>query len=200
MMISEFTRLIGGFEPTEAEYQEIEKAYMESDKSKQDFCNYFVRQGGIDRLVEERAKEISRLQGELAKQRAAYEEEISKKDSLISKLQKELDKELEWRYSDCGTSMGERDYRDMAACQITKALTIQEAKSLIHREFGFDPDMITILTEANTYEVNKYNQIRVKGTFKRQPLYASSDWNYIRFECAGWQYEMVNGELCNYNS
>ncbi len=64
--------------------------------------------------------------------------------------------------------------------------------------FGFMPDRIQILREVQTFEVNKYNRQRVKDTYQREPLYDATDWNYIRFDCAGNQWELINGELLAY--
>ena len=32
----------------------------------------------------------------------------------------------------------------------------------------------------------------------REPIYNATDWNYIRFNVANLQYEMINGELEQY--
>ena len=40
--------------------------------------------------------------------------------------------------------------------------------------------------------------VREKERMERDPVYSSTDWNYIRFDCAGLQYEMINGELVRY--
>ena len=76
-----------------------------------------------------------------------------------------------------------------------KAMTDEEAKAFIADECGFDPEKIRILHEVNTYEVNKHRRIRKAGTFDRAPVYEATDWNYVRFDCACFMYELVNGEL-----
>jgi hypothetical protein len=55
-----------------------------------------------------------------------------------------------------------------------------------------------IVHKVSDYEVNKYRRLRVSGSFDRCPVYESTDWNYIRFDCASFMYELVNGELCFY--
>ena len=40
--------------------------------------------------------------------------------------------------------------------------------------------------------------LRESGTWERKPVYCSSDYNYIRFDCMGWQWELINGELQRY--
>ena len=76
-----------------------------------------------------------------------------------------------------------------------KAMTDEEAKAFIADECGFDPEKIRILHEVNTYEVNKHHRLRKSGTFDRAPVYEATDWNYVRFDCACFMYELVNGEL-----
>ena len=73
-------------------------------------------------------------------------------------------------------------------------MTDEEAKAFIADECGFNPEKIRILHEASTYDVNKHLRLRKSGTFDRAPVYESTDWNYVRFDCAYFMYEMVNGE------
>ena len=85
--------------------------------------------------------------------------------------------------------------RGMDICFVTTAKTDEEAKAFIADECGFDPEKIRILHEVNTYEVNKHRRLRKSGTFDRAPVYEATDWNYVRFDCACFMYELVNGEL-----
>lgn len=115
----------------------------------------------------------------------------------ISELNAELDRELEWKPCDrTGTNMTQERYEHLANCG--QVMSDEEAKEFIADECGFDPEKIHILHEVNTYEVNKYRRLRVAGTFDRAPVYESTDWNYIRFDCACFMYEFVNGQLCFY--
>ena len=41
-------------------------------------------------------------------------------------------------------------------------------------------------------------RLRLVGETERKPLYNATDFNYVRFDCAGWFYEMYNGELRKY--
>jgi len=52
--------------------------------------------------------------------------------------------------------------------------------------------------EVDTYEANIFHRMRKKDTFHRAPVYDATDWNYVRFDCSGRMYEMVNGELRDY--
>ena len=120
----------------------------------------------------------------------------AKRDGTIqaSELTAELDRELEWKPSDgAGTNMEQKRYEELA--KYGKAMTDEEAKAFIADECGFDPEKIRILHEVNTYEVNKHSRLRKSGTFDRAPVYESTDWNYVRFDCACFMYELVNGEL-----
>ena len=40
--------------------------------------------------------------------------------------------------------------------------------------------------------------MRVAETYEREPLYESTDWNYVRFDVCGMAYEYVNGQLMMY--
>ena len=126
-----------------------------------------------------------------------YMEEHNKIATELEKVKAELDKELEWKdCSSMGTQMSETDYLRLK--QSGKVLTHEEAKNLISREFGFNPEKITILSTVKTYESNKHYRTRVKESFERDPIYDATDWNYIRFDCAGWYYEMIDGQLKQY--
>ena len=71
----------------------------------------------------------------------------------------------------------------------------EEVKELLFEECGFSPDKIEIVTKVAAYEVNKYRQLRKSAEYDRQPLYGSTDWNYIRFNCQSFMWEFINGEL-----
>ena len=68
MMMSEFIERVG-FEPTAAEYQEIEREYMGCDVDKNQFCKEWKKNGGVQRLMRLRARRIEELEVEV-KQRA----------------------------------------------------------------------------------------------------------------------------------
>lgn len=72
MMKSEFIERVG-FEPTAAEYEEIEAEYMGCDIDKDQFCKEWKKNGGIQRLMRLRARRIEELEAELAKEKADYE-------------------------------------------------------------------------------------------------------------------------------
>lgn len=126
------------------------------------------------------------------------EKKASEKE--INSLKEQLDKELEWKPCEGGTTMEQGRYEELATAGGTRVLTEQEAKDLIYNEFGFAPEKIRIINTVHTYEANKYHLMRKSNEYIRKPVYNASDWNYIRFDCAGWQYEMVNCSLQSYES
>lgn len=147
--------------------------------------------------LQERLK-IAELERDKAKSESKfYMEEHNKVQADFEKVTALLDKELEWK--DCpnmGTQMTQADYEHLKQCGET--LTEDGAKALIAEEFGFDPCKIKIINTVDTYESNKYHRTRKKETYSRNPVNCSTDWNYIRFNCSNWYYEMINGQLYQY--
>lgn len=62
MMRSEFIERTG-FEPTAAEYEQIEQEYMGTDIDKDQFCKQWVKQGGIQRISRQRVRRIGKGRG-----------------------------------------------------------------------------------------------------------------------------------------
>ena len=193
MMMSEFIDRTG-FEPTASEYEKIEKAYYDFDGDKDAFCKAFVKDDGARKLCKARAAEIDRLNSLLLESERQYKKDMADREKRIDELTADLDKELEWKPSTgTGTNMSQSDYDHLASSG--RKMTDEKAKAFIADECGFDPEKIRIQHEVNTYEVNKYRRLRKSGTFDRAPMYESTDWNYVRFDCACFMYELVNGEL-----
>lgn len=193
MMMSEFVERTG-FQPTADEYEQIESAYYNFDGDKDAFCKAFVEQGGELKIYKARAEEIARLRSQMLEIEKEHKREMADRDRRIDQLTAELDKELEWKPSTgTGTNMEQSRYEDLASSG--RVMTDEEAKAFIADECGFDPEKIRILHEVNTYEVNKHRRLRKSGAFDRAPVYEATDWNYVRFDCACFMYELVNGEL-----
>lgn len=193
MLMSEFIDLTG-FTPTYEEYRKIEESYYSFDGDKDAFCKAFVNDNSALRFCEARAVEIERLGSLLMENERQNKKDIADRDRRIDELLAELDYELEWKPSDsAGTNMTQERYEHLADCG--QVMSDDEAKSFIADECGFAPEKIHILHEVNTYQVNKHRRLRVAGTFDRAPVYESTDWNYVRFDCACFMYELVNGEL-----
>ena len=197
MMMSEFVERTG-FEPMPDEYEKIEEEYYHFDGSKDDFCKSWLADSGILKAAQARAEKISQLRSELLELDRANRMETDDYERRIEQLKAQLDRELEWELcADAGTRMSQRAYEDLAGAGT--AMTDEEAKAFIANECGFDPEKVVILHEVSTYEVNKYRQLRPAARFTRQPIYNATDWNYIRFDCACFMYELVNGELHFYS-
>jgi hypothetical protein len=84
-------------------------------------------------------------------------------------------------------------------CDISTVLTDEEAILLINKEFGFEASKIEILHEAEL-DITEQGARYVKTEqVSRPPMYASTDWNYVRFNVhcrpATWYYEMINAQL-----
>ena len=93
MMKSEFIERTG-FEPTEAEYREIEAEYMGYDIDKDEFCKTWKKQGGIQRLMRLRARRIEELEAELVKEKNDYDRMDAQYCEKINRLNDEKNSEL----------------------------------------------------------------------------------------------------------
>lgn len=94
MMKSEFIERTG-FEPTEAEYREIEAEYMGCDIDKDEFCKTWKKQGGIQRLMRLRARRIEELEAELIKEKNDYDRMDAQYCEKINRLNDEKNSELD---------------------------------------------------------------------------------------------------------
>lgn len=195
MLMNEFIERTG-FEPTAEEYAEIEEKYYNFDGDKDAFCKEFSK-NSFSEMLKLRKEKIEKLQSDLLEQDKAFRAETRKMEQEIKRLQSDLDKELEWKpCTTAGTTLKQADYEKLES--FGRVLTNEEAKQIIYDEFGFAPDKVTIIHTVSAYEVNKYHQLRTAETFERKAVYDASDYNYIRFDCANWFYEMVNGEIERY--
>lgn len=79
-----------GFEPTEAEYREIEAEYMGCDIDKDEFCKAWKKQGGIQRLMRLRARRIEELEAELVKEKNDYDRMDAQYCTKINELEKQI--------------------------------------------------------------------------------------------------------------
>lgn len=197
MTIKEFTERTG-FYPTYEHYKFIEKSYMDFDDDKDAFCKAF--RDNTDGIAEKITREVERFveeQTELGMhEHDAMEERIARQAGIINDLQAQLDKELDWKpCKNAGTQMTQTDYQNLAADKFAKSMTDEEAANFIAEELGFNAERVRIIRKTETYEVNKHHRMRVAETYEREPLYGSTDWNYVRFDVCGMTYEYVNGQL-----
>ena len=200
MLRSEFETLTGIY-PSEMLYSVIEEFYNDSKLDKHEFCEKY--KFNADGLAERIQEEANELEAEKAQQ--AYFEvrelkaDLDKMRMDRNRLKDQLDRELDWKPAEhIGTNMKQKEYQKLLECCTTEVLSDEEAVKRISELFGFMPEKIQILREVQTFEVNKYHRLRVKDTYQREPLYDATDWNYIRFDCAGNQWELINGELLAY--
>jgi hypothetical protein len=124
-----------------------------------------------------------------------YEEKIA----AIEKEKEQLAARAKSMRTPTGTRMTQEDYARLAESGGALALGDAEAILLINKEFGFEAARLEILREAEV-DVTEEGARRVKTEkAKREPMYAASDWNYIRFNVrtapATWYYEMINANL-----
>lgn len=100
-----------------------------------------------------------------------------------------------------GTNLPQEDYLKLEQEFGVQTLTDAEAVLLINREFGFEAGRIQILHETGVVNAEKSGGERgvILDKIPRKPLYAATDWNYVRFNVrtvpADWYYEMINGDL-----
>lgn len=200
MLRSEFETLTGIY-PSEMLYSVIEEFYNDSKLDKHEFCEKY--KFNADGLAERIQEEANELEAEKAQQ--AYFEvrelkaDLDKMRMDRNRLKDQLDRELDWHPAEhTGTNMKQKEYQKLLECYTSEVLSDEEAVKRISELFGFMPEKIQILREVQTFEVNKYGRLRVKDTYQREPIYDATDWNYIRFDCAGNQWEIVNDELLAY--
>lgn len=193
MMMSEFVERTG-FQLTHNEYAKIEADYYKFNGDKDAFCRSFVERNMAQDFYDARARYIAGLESQLMEEDKAHKAELDDIRAKMEQIQKELDHELEWKHCEgTGTNMNQERYEELK--EAGRTMTAQEAVAFIEDECGFKADKIKILHEVSTYEINKYRRIRKAESYVRPPVYNSTDWNYVRFDCGSFMYELVNGEL-----
>jgi hypothetical protein len=200
MLRSEF-EILTGIYPSENLYSVIERFYSESKEDKHEFCeNYKLNADGLAERIQEEANELEAdRERQVSIEVRELKADFDKMRRERNRLKDKLDRELDWKPAEhTGTNMKQADYQKLAESCTAEILSDEEAVKHISELFGFMPDRIQILREVQTVEVNKYGRLRVKDTYQREPLYDATDWNYIRFDCAGNQWEIVNDELLPY--
>lgn len=136
-------------------------------------------------------------------------EEVNRSDETVKTLYDEnqslkqkiaqLERELEWQPYEEKGNVTQFAYENLAGQSDTHQLDFHKAKKMISDLFGFATEKIEIITSVPVYEINRHNQLRVLGSAERKPLYNATDWNYIRFNCCGTEYEMFNDSLRLFN-
>lgn len=189
MLLSEFVEMTG-FEPMADDYERIEQEYYNFNGNKSEFCRNWLETHGVQKLYCDTARKLEASQSRVK----LLEEEVER-------LKEELDKEFEWKpTTSCGTQLSNEKYNELMNCGFAEEMTDEEAKKLLYNLFGFAKERISIIATVDKYEINRHNQLRISETILRKPLYASSDYNYIRFDCGCMSYEYINDELVKYES
>lgn len=93
MMRSEFIERTG-FEPTAAEYEQIEQEYMGTDIDKDQFCKQWVKQGGIQRISRQRVRRIEELEAEVQQRTREYDELDSARCTQIKAMQDRYEQKI----------------------------------------------------------------------------------------------------------
>lgn len=189
MMKEEFEKLTGIF-PSEALYEHIEAAYYEFNGEKQAFCEaYKTNAGGLAQKIQYEADMGA------FKAQQEHREKITSRDAQIDKLEKELERELEWKPYEDKDNTSQADYDKLATAGGTEKMSDERAKELLYDWYGFAKEKIKILHSVPVYEVNRHGRLRKIGELERSPLYNATDWNYIRFDCGCMSYELYNDSL-----
>lgn len=191
MLRSEFEILTGIYVDEEM-MDVINERYMEIGADKREFCaKYKANECGLAQAI----------QTETNRRHFLSMEDINREVELLNKtiddLKEKLEKELEWEPYGKNSAMNAVDYtRLLHGC---KPIEKEAAAELVADEFGFKKECVYVLDKVPVYKKNRHGQIKAFGCEDRPPVYASTDWNYIRFDVITkgqtFSWEMVNGEL-----
>lgn len=185
MLKSEFSELTG-FYPTDVMYMAIENAYMGYNGSKRDFCRDF--RDNKDGMAEAIAERADRSHARVMEKAGLLMKETEE-------LKKRLEREQEWRPYEYEGDVKESEYQAIARSPGVERLSVSEARKRVAEECGFAEGAVIVISETNRAERNRHGQIRPAGKFSREPLWGSTDENYIRFAAGGRSYELYNGDL-----
>lgn len=183
-----------GFYPTDRLYRVIEETYMSYDGDKDAFCKaYRLNENGIaEKIACKAEKQVNELLDGLGETIAIYRKHADKRQIA-------LDAELEWQpYKNAGTQMTQREYQKLSEDTSAKVMSDKEAANFIAEELGFNVTRVKIIHCVEVFEVNRHRKLRVAESYDRAPYYESTDWNYVRFNVNGIEYEYINGQLTLY--
>lgn len=156
MMQQEFEKLTK-VKVTSEEYNVIEAAYMACQEDKQVFCKQWLKKDGIRNLLKDRLAEIKSL------------------NSTIKELEKKIDTLEDWKPSiKYGTHYSDTSYRSLsAACERNgkDLFAVQsDAEVFIAARFGFNASKLVIIPDVETYESNRYGNVRLAQKPKLENL------------------------------
>lgn len=196
MLMEEFEKLTGFF-PTVDHYAAIEAAYTDFDGDKAAFCAAWkTNKDGIADAIARKANG-ARLSSErkASAEFSRLNQEIARRDHEIARLKEALKREQEWKPYEDSHNISQSDYEDLANCSHTRRMSDDEAKDLLYDWFGFAREKIKIHHSVPLYEIDRHQQLHPVGEVERLPLYNSTDWNYIRFDCGRVAYELHNDQI-----
>lgn len=198
MMKEEFEKLTGLQVGPEV-YHLVECVYMNSPQlDKQAFCEQYKGNTGFSNLLNLVEQELVELQRRVEETDAVMSRELVSKDAQIKSLEEKLNKELEWKLAEnTGTNLPQEEYEKVEMI-IAETSPEFDAVKFVADEWRFQEEYIRIVKTVHTYEKKRHGVLRVKDTYEREPFYASTDWNYVRFDVNDMHYEVVNGELYFY--
>ena len=200
MLRQEFEQRTGIY-PTSKLYHEIEKKYNEDNSlDKDEFCKRYKE--NTDALAET-IQHAAEWEDQMEERQ--YRETISEKDKEIENLKKQIEemkKQIEklegWEPTEI-SEITQDKYESLRSAKTTQEFSEEMAKDWLYAQFGFSQNKTKVFQEIPIYQKNKFGAIRTNGYVKRPPVYNAPDWNYIRFNVADWQYEVVDGRLCQYS-
>lgn len=123
--------------------------------------------------------------------------QIADLEAKVAVLQKQLETEQEWMpYVDMN-EVSDAEYKMLESACDKKCMRDDDTKDFLSELCGFHKERVEICHSKPIYEVNRHKVLRVNGVLERHPYYYASDWNYIRFKCGGYTWELNDGELRN---
>ena len=196
MLKEEFEQRTGVY-PSERMYRIIEQYYNNFDGDKDQFCTAYLKNNdnlAVKIQMDADFQDIH-VAKEMEQAKGNYEKQIAELNRMLKKVRHELDVELEWEPYEIPENVSQEDYDELKESSITTIWSDNKAVEFLSSELGFEKERIQIIRTVPVYEIDRHRHYREVGTVERQPLYAATDWNYIRFDCARNQYEYYNGEL-----
>ena len=196
MLKVEFEQQTGVY-PSERMYRIIEQHYNNFDGDKDQFCAAYLKNNDNLAVKIQMDADLQDIHAakEMEQIKESYKEQIAELNRTLEKVRHELDVELEWEPYEIPENVSQEDYEELNESSITAIWSDQKAAEFISLETGFVKERIQIIRTVPVYEIDRHRHYRKVGTVERLPLYAASDWNYIRFDCACRQYEYYNGEI-----
>ncbi len=200
MLKKEFEELTGIY-PSDALYRCIEEKYMDMPMVRKDsFCNHYKNNtDGIAERIQMVANEAEiACNKEHEEQTTLLKKEIDSLKEELRKTKRKLYLEEEWKEYFNPELLSQEAYLiQQKQCDYQFEKDAAMLKSWLHNNFGFAQEAVIIVTSIPAEEINRHGMIRrIKDKeYDRRPVYFASDLNYILFECRGYLYECIDGEL-----